>query len=378
MKIKRSPGLPRGFFIDPESPTALILRPIGLLAGAVAQQAISTDRAWRLVGGPLVFGALEVFLCRHDVVEIVDVTVSKLEEWAADEGGETAARVMAQKNALSQPRPPFAGLALDRPRVMGVVNVTPDSFYDGGRLMTVDQAVNHGRALQEAGADILDIGGESTRPGSECVSEQEEIDRVAPVVEQLAAEGALVSVDTRRASVMRIACAAGARIINDVSALADPGSMAVVADTGAAVILMHMQGTPRNMQDNPAYDHAPFQIMKSLMSRVAACEAAGIGLGNIAIDPGIGFGKSVGHNLEIIEQLSLFHAAGTAVMVGASRKSFIGAVANEIKADDRLPGSLAAATMATSQGVQLFRVHDVAETRQAISIAYACLNSVSR
>jgi dihydropteroate synthase len=254
---------------------------------------------------------------------------------------------------------------------MGVINVTPDSFYDGGRFPTTTTAVAHGRVLRDAGADILDIGGESTRPGSDSVTEQQEMDRVLPVIERLAADGALVSADTRRATVMRAACAAGARIINDVSALTEPGAMSAVAETGVAVVLMHMQGAPRTMQDDPAYDHAPYEVLRFLADRIALCEAAGIERRAIMVDPGIGFGKTVAHNLQIFEQLALFQATGCSVMVGASRKSFIAAVSGCDDANDRLPGSLAAATIAASQGVQLHRVHDVAATRQALSVVQA-------
>jgi dihydropteroate synthase len=374
MKIKRSPGLPRGFPVDPEDPTALILRPIGLLAGMTAHEAIVTGQARHLAGGPLAFTAAEIFLRQTGGVEIVGTAIWAIEEWATAEGGATAAAVAQQMYALSLPRAAVAGLSMDRPRLMGVVNVTPDSFYDGGRLPTSDAAVAHGRALRDAGADILDIGGESTRPGSDPVSEQQEMDRILPVIERLTADGALVSADTRRAPVMRAACAAGARIINDVSALTDPGALEAVAETGAAVVLMHMQGSPQTMQNNPAYDHAPYEVARFLTDRIASCEAAGIERDAIVVDPGIGFGKTVVHNLRIFDQLALFHATGCAVMVGASRKSFIGAIddwADRDNPNDRLPGSLAAATIAASQGVQLHRVHDVAATRQALSIIRA-------
>lgn len=374
MKIRRSPGLPRGFPVDPEDPTALILRPIGLLAGSTAREAIATGRARQLAGGPLAFTAAEIFLRHGDAVEIIGGAISVIEEWAVAEGGATAAAVAKQMYALSLKRAAVAGLSMDRPRLMGVVNVTPDSFYDGGRLPTGDAAVAHGHALRDAGADILDIGGESTRPGSDAVSEQQEMDRILPVIERLAADGVLISADTRRAAVMRAACAAGARIINDVSALKEPGALEAVAETGAAVVLMHMQGEPRTMQDNPAYDHAPYEVVRFLVDRIASCQAAGIERDSIVVDPGIGFGKTIVHNLQIFEQLALFQATGCAVMVGASRKSFIGAIddwADRDNPDDRLPGSLAAATIAASQGVQLHRVHDVAATRQALSIARA-------
>jgi dihydropteroate synthase len=371
MKLRRSPGLPRGFPIDPADSTALILRPIGLLAGSTAREAIDTGQARPIAGGPLAFTAAEVFLRCDDAVEIACGTMVAIEEWMVSEGGALADAVAAQLLALSLPRASIAGLSMDRPRLMGVVNVTPDSFYDGGRLPTTDTAVEHGRALRDAGADILDIGGESTRPGSNEVTEQQEMDRVLPVVDRLASDGALVSIDTRRASVMRAAYAAGARIINDVSALTYPGALEAAVEIGAPVVLMHMRGTPRTMQDAPAYDHAAYEVIRFLANRIASCEAAGMNRDDFVVDPGIGFGKTVAHNLQIFEQLALFHATGCAVMVGGSRKSFIGAVADCDDPNDRLPGSLAAATIAAGQGVQLHRVHDVAATRQALSIARA-------
>ena len=371
MKIVRSPGLPRGFPIDRHDPTALILRPIGLLAGTTARETVATGQARQLASGPLAFSSVELFLRHGNDLEIIGSTISLVEEWAVVEGGAIADAFEAQMSTLSLPRSPFAGLSMDRPRLMGVVNVTPNSFYDGGRLKTSDAAVAHGRALRDAGVDILDIGGESTRPGSEPVSEQEEIDRILPVIEQLAADGALVSADTRHAVVMSAALAAGARIVNDVSALTEPQTIEAVAETDAAVILMHMQGAPRSMQEDPTYDHAPYEVVRFLMDRIAVCEAAGIERKLIVVDPGIGFGKRVAHNLQIVEQLALFHATGCAVMVGASRKSFIGAISGSSNPDDRLPGSIAAATMAAGQGVQLHRVHDVAATRQALSIVHA-------
>lgn len=374
MKLRRSPGLPRGFSFDPEkNALPVVLRPLGLLSGATAEHAITFGRARPLVGAPLGFSLAEVFLISDegDQVTLVIAAVTEIEEWAEAESGAVAAAVSAQLEALSRPKPSFAGLTLDRPRIMGVVNVTPDSFHDGGRFGTTRAAVDHGTALIEAGADIVDVGGESTRPGSEAVSEAVEIDRILPVIEQLAGAGAVISVDTRRAAVMRAACAAGATIVNDICALTEPGAIEAVADTGVSVVLMHMQGSPAFMQDAPAYDHAPFEIGRYLAGRVLACEAAGIDKSSIAIDPGIGFGKTAAHNLEILEAQALYHAFGCAVALGVSRKSFIGAIAGGETTDDRLPGTLAAVTQAVSQGVQIHRVHDVVEARQAVSVARA-------
>ena len=270
---------------------------------------------------------------------------------------------------LSAPRAPWAGLALDRTRIMGILNVTPDSFSDGGAYLDPARAIAHGRALLEAGADIVDIGGESTRPGAEPVAPEEELRRVLPVVRALAEAGAFVSIDTRHAAVMEAALGAGARVVNDVTALAvDPGSLEVVRRAGAAVVLMHMGGDPRTMQRDPRYDDVTLDVLDHLEARIAACETVGIARERIAVDPGIGFGKTLAHNLALLARLAAFHGLGAAVLVGVSRKSFIAKASRGEVADARLPGSLAAALAAVGQGAQLLRVHDVAETRQALAL----------
>ncbi|HSR72046.1 MAG TPA: dihydropteroate synthase, partial [Kiloniellales bacterium] len=254
-------------------------------------------------------------------------------------------------------------------RIMGVINVTPDSFSDGGDRLDPGRAVADGLALREAGAEILDVGGESTRPGSEPIEPEEELNRVIPVIRGLAREGALISIDTRRARVMAEALDAGARIVNDVTALSgDPESLPLVARAVAPLVLMHMRGEPRTMQADPVYDDAPRDIYDWLAARIAACEAAGIPRARIAIDPGIGFGKTVEHNLQILARLALFHGLGCVVLLGVSRKSFIGRLSQGEPPKERVPGSLAAALAGLARGVQILRVHDVAETRQALSI----------
>lgn len=265
--------------------------------------------------------------------------------------------------------PSFAGLSLDRPRLMGVINVTPDSFSDGGKFLAAEAAVAHGRALLAAGADILDIGGESTRPGARPVSPADEMARIIPVVEALAAEGALLSVDTRHAGVMAAAIAAGAAIVNDITALdGDPRALDLVADSGVSVVLMHMRGEPSGMQRDPRYDDAPGEVRDYLAGRLAVCRAAGIADHRLCVDPGIGFGKTVRHNLEILAGLGRLAELGVAVLVGVSRKSFIGRLSREAPADRRLAGSLAAGLAAVSRGAHILRVHDVAETAQALTV----------
>ena len=263
----------------------------------------------------------------------------------------------------------FAGLSLDRPRIMGIVNVTPDSFSDGGEAFRVEDAVSRGRAMLAAGADILDIGGESTRPGATPVSVDEECARVSPVIETLADEGALISIDSQRAAVMRTAVAAGAKIVNDVTALdGDPDAAAVVAETGVSVILMHMQGAPQTMQENPTYDVPSQDIRDYLAGRIAVCEAADISRDRIAVDAGIGFGKTLDHNLELLAHMDVLHALACAVVLGVSRKSFIGRLTGAEDPQERVAGSVAAALATRDLGVQIFRVHDVAQTRQAFDV----------
>jgi dihydropteroate synthase len=263
----------------------------------------------------------------------------------------------------------FAGLVLDRPLLMGVVNVTPDSFSDGGEALKPEDAIVRGRALLDAGADILDIGGESTRPGAAPLPAEDEIARVLPVIAALSQMGARVSIDTRRARVMAAAVAAGARIINDVTALAgDPDSLKLAAKAGASVILMHMQGEPRTMQENPRYDVVVAEVRDYLAARIEACATAGIARNRIAIDPGIGFGKTVEHNLSLLKHLDRLVALGCPVVLGISRKSFIAKLSRGEPPKGRLAGSLAAALLGVARGAAILRVHDVAETRQALTV----------
>jgi dihydropteroate synthase len=270
---------------------------------------------------------------------------------------------------MGRRRDPIAGLALERPLIMGVVNVTPDSFSDGGRYLAADAAIAHALRLEAEGADILDIGAESTRPGAEPVDLAEELRRVMPVIEGLAPQvRARLSIDTRKAEVMRRAAQAGAALINDVSALThDPGALRVAAEAGLPVVLMHAQGDPRTMQDDPHYADVVLDVYDWLGARIDACERAGIPRSRLIVDPGIGFGKTLAHNLALLGASSIFHGLGCAVLLGASRKSFIGTLTGA-DVEDRLPGSLAAALLAAGQGVQVLRVHDVAPTRQALAV----------
>ena len=266
-------------------------------------------------------------------------------------------------------------LDLALPRVMGILNVTPDSFFDGGRHADPDRAVERGRMLAAEGADIVDVGGESTRPGARAVDASVEIARVVPVVEALAAEGIPVSVDTSKPEVMRAALAAGASMVNDVRALLEPGAMEVVASSDAAVCLMHMRGTPESMQVETAYAHVVAEVRDFLARRAAACERAGIARNRIVVDPGFGFGKGVAENLALLRRLRDLVAAGYPVLAGLSRKSTIGAITGR-SPGDRLAGSLAAALMAVERGAAIVRVHDVRETVDALRV-YAAAAAVT-
>lgn len=262
-------------------------------------------------------------------------------------------------------------LDLSSPCVMGVLNVTPDSFSDGGRFTEVDVAVERALQMVEEGAAIIDIGGESTRPGAQPVDEIEELDRILPVIEKLApATDVVISVDTMKPAVMQAACAAGARLINDVNALRAHGALEVAAETNAAICLMHMQGEPRTMQSEPKYRNVTQDIMGFLRERMDACEAAGIIVDRLILDPGFGFGKSLAHNLQLLGELDQFTALGRPLLVGVSRKSMFGALLNA-PPDQRIFGGLSAAALAIWQGASIIRTHDVLATAQAVKVAAA-------
>jgi dihydropteroate synthase len=325
----------------------------------------------RLAGGMLWFAAVErVSLDGDRRAESELIPVERIEAALAGLGDEAE---QAWRN-LTASRPPLRlrerVVRLDQPQVVAILNVTPDSFSGDGRLDDPEAAVRAGFAMAEAGAAIVDVGGESTRPGAKPVWEGDEIERVLTAVTRLAAGGTAVSIDTRKAAVMEAALGAGAAMVNDVSALTfDERSAGTVAAAGCPIVLMHHLGTPETMQQAPVYDGPVlFAVYDWLEARIAAAEAAGIDRARIVVDPGFGFGKTVQHNLDLMNGLALLHGLGCPVMLGASRKRTIGALSAEAPADQRLPGSLALALKGAEQGAHLLRVHDVQETVQALRV----------
>ena len=321
----------------------------------------------RLAGGLNWFAAVELIqVDGHERVSTELVPVEGIEKRFDDD-------MAAQWRALTSARSPLQlgerVIRFDQPQVMGIINATPDSFSDGGQFADALAAAEAGAKMAAEGAAIIDVGGESTRPGASLVWERDEIERIVPVIRQLAAGGTAVSVDTRKADVMTAALEAGARLINDVSALTyDDRSAALVASANVPVILMHHQGPPETMQQDPRYDDVLVEVYLWLEERIGAAAKAGIARERMLIDPGFGFGKKLGHNLELMNGLALLHALGCPMVVGASRKRTIGALSGEAPADKRLGGSIAFAIKAVEQGVQILRAHDVFETVQGLRV----------
>ena len=361
--VLRSPADVRGF-ADFDGPLYYV--PTGFIDRADDPQTLP------LAGGRRGFSALEIIRRRDGGgAQSMILPLLALEGWVQNSG--RVDEINAVLDRLTGNRRAFANQDMESSHIMGIVNVTPDSFSDGGDHDTAERAIAHGRALAGQGASILDIGGESTRPGAATVSIDQEIERVVPVVRALADDGHCVSVDTRHGAVMSAAMDAGAQIINDVTALeGDEASLEFVSQSDTApVILMHMQGEPGTMQNNPQYDCVVLDVYDYLLDRIESCERAGISRDRICVDPGIGFGKSLSHNMELLSRLSIFHGLGCPVLLGASRKSFIGKIDPSAEPKQRLGGSLAAALNGWRQGMQILRVHDVEQTAQALGIASA-------
>jgi len=344
----------------------IYVRPFGILQGQDAAQAVEGGFALPLAGGPSAFALVEILRLNRDGLQKRIVRVSDRD---------SVGRLIGDDNldALTQSRPDINGLAMKRSQIMGVLNVTPDSFSDGGKFAEIEAAVAAGLEMAREGAAVIDVGGESTRPGAEPVDVGVEIERVTPVIEALVSKGLKnISIDSRNADVLAAAIDAGANMINDVSALShDPKSMQVAADSGLPVILMHAQGEPQSMQRAPTYENVTLEVFDYLQARIEACVQAGIVREKIIVDPGIGFGKTLDHNLALLKSLTLFHGLGCPVLLGASRKTFIGRLDGDAEVNKRLPGSLAAAGAGLEQAVQFLRVHDVPEMRQFCAVSDA-------
>ena len=372
----------------------IYLRPLPIGDPEIKRQAFADGDQTRwpslLAGGPLCFVSVETLTRRqHCAVQTGNiagpVALGPIETRgvAPLEGLCSVAAALGApldfqrwREAVSSPRPPIAGVTFDQPRVMAVVNVTPDSFSDGGAHFDPGRAVAKGLEMAEAGADILDIGGESTRPGALEVPVEEEMARVLPVIRGLRAAGCAlpISIDTRKARVAMEAFEAGARLFNDVSALShDPDSLAAAAelcaaDPEAGVILCHSAADPAIMQNDPRYDDALLDVYDALGARLDTCADAGIPMERMIVDPGIGFGKNLQHNVELIRGLALFHSLGRPILLGVSRKRFIGTLSGVGEAAERGPGSIAAGLLGVSKGAQILRAHDVSETVQALRV----------
>lgn len=340
-------------------PTAFIDAPFGL-----------DGRALRLAGGLLWFSAVELIATQdgrrvmQDLIQVPDlITLAECDD-----------RVAILVHRLTTPRPALhlgeRIVRLDQPQVMGILNITPDSFSDGGKYIgNVSAIVAAATGMAVQGAAIIDIGGESTRPGATTVWDGDEIARIDPVIRSLAPTGIAMSIDTRKATVMEASLAAGGHLINDVSGLTyDPRALEVVAAHDCPIVIMHHQGDPQTMQADPCYDDVLIEVHNWLEARIQACEAAGIARSRLIIDPGIGFGKALRHNLQLLNGLALFHDLGCPLLLGASRKRIIGALSNEAPVDQRLGGSVTLALHGAMQGAQLLRVHDVPETVQALRV----------
>lgn len=280
-------------------------------------------------------------------------------------------------HAIASPRADISGLSMAEPQVMGILNVTPDSFSDGGRYIDPESALTQAQSMIREGATIIDVGGESTRPGAAVVPVEEETARVAQVVDTLAKGGVCVSIDTRKAPVAAKSAKLGAKILNDVSAMSyDPAMAEVAAATGLPICLMHAQGTPETMQADPRYDDVVLDVYDYLAERIEVALAAGIKRTQIIVDPGIGFGKTLRHNLALLRRMSIFHSLGCPILLGASRKRFIGEISGAQDAAERMAGSVSVALDGIRQGVQIVRVHDTLHTRQAISLQTALFGTL--
>lgn len=350
-----------------EGDVRLYLNPIGIIFRR--SQSVS-GVALPLAGGPLSFMALEIIISAGSQrVYNVIFPVSSLSKFRGMLPQGLQDRFDFLLFNITEPRLPRLNLTFDRPLIMGILNITPDSFSDGGETLLTDNALLRIHSIIQEGADIIDIGGESTRPGSNSVTASEELNRLRPIFSGLAKISIPVSIDTQKSIVMEEALIAGATFINDVSALRhDTKSLDLILKMGAGVVLMHMQGTPSTMQNNPSYKDVVLEIFDFLEDRIDFCLKRGVPRSHLFADPGFGFGKTCIHNMTILRNLGFFHGLGVPLVVGLSRKRFLGELARESNPKNRLEASLAGAVLAASQGIQIIRCHDVSATRQALQI----------
>jgi dihydropteroate synthase len=364
---------------DAHSDARTWLLPVGMTSFCEgSREGINTAGAktvMSLAGGDIGFTHFDVINKIDGQMTVTRIAAERLMDEAAAGGVDAETRAEQAIERITRRRPDFVGLTPScsdgRPHIMGILNTTLDSFSDGGDYAAAEAALARGEKMIKEGATILDVGGESTRPGATPVDFDEECRRILPVITPLAEAGHVVSADTRHTNVMEAALAAGATIINDVGGLRDDGAAELVAHHEAPSIIMHMQGVPGNMQENPKYAYAPTDIYDWLAARIEAALAAGALSSHLAVDPGFGFGKSPEHNMMIMANIALFHGLGVPIVLGVSRKSTIAHFARGEAAKDRLAGSVALAALGFQQGVQIFRVHDVAATAQALGNAAA-------
>ncbi len=366
---------------EPDSARGVHVLPGGWLEGTAAATAIAQGDALPFASGPRAFQSVTLLRRTDDGGRrAIWSPLDRLDALDLDASGISRNALDARLEALGK-APAVLGFARSRPLIMGVLNVTPDSFSDGGRYHATDAALAHAHAMHARGADIIDVGGESTRPGAQPLHPEQEQARIMPVIRALVEDGIKVSLDSRHAPTLAAGLEAGIAMLNDVSALTfDPDSMAVAASAQVPVVLMHAQGDPQTMQRAPHYADVTLDVADYLEARVHACAAAGVARRRLIVDPGIGFGKTLGHNLQLLRELALFAGLGVPCLLGASRKSFIAkALAADVPTDDRLPGSLVAALRALAAGAAIVRVHDVAETHQALRVAHAiCTGEAAR
>ena len=377
--VTAEPRLPES--VPPDA--SIYLRPTGLLSGAGAARAVVGERALPLGGGSLAFATCEVIIRPSGIARgaRLEASTNEIGVWARDQDDPVKSRVRDLLKRLSPPRPPAIacpsgpGLDFDRPRIMAVLNVTPDSFSGDGLSGRPLEAIGKGHRMAREGADIIDVGGESTRPGAQAVTVEEELERVIPVIEGLRDCGKPVSIDTRNPTVMKAAVSAGATILNDVSALThDPESLSVAAALGAPVVLMHAQGRPDTMNRNPRYGDVLCDVFDYLERRVRVAIQAGIRRDGLIVDPGIGFGKTAAHNLALVKGLAIFQGLGCPVMLGVSRKLFVAGARGSGETREGLSGSLAAALWGLARGANILRVHDVDETVRATTVWMSIMN----